>query len=243
MDGRHAAEAEAVLQAVAPGDLDGAHFWPSGAPAPPGDPSPPAGCSFTAFAGPAAARRFARRGGPAAAARGRRGGGGRRGGRGRRRCGRGGGRRFGGRWGLRRGRGGGRRGWRRRSSSGAVRGPGRTGWRSPGAGASAGRRRSSTGSEWKSSSVLVRAASVAEQSPPPLSAASRTFSKSPNRGVALADGIRPLPELPHPARARAAASAGRPTPSARARRPGPAASTPARLMSLTVLQALRQRVR
>ena len=75
------------------------------------------------------------------------------------------------------------------------------------------------GSARKSSSVLASAASVAEQFPPPFSAACRTVSKSPTSGPALADGISPLPELPQAASAAAAASASRPAASARARRP------------------------
>jgi hypothetical protein len=52
------------------------------------------------------------------------------------------------------------------------------------------------GSARKSSSVFPSADSVVAQLPFPDAAACATASKSPRKGPALADGIRPLPELP-----------------------------------------------
>ena len=72
-----------------------------------------------------------------------------------------------------------------------------------------------------------------------------TASKSPSRGPALADGIRPLPELPQATSSRRRGEREqrrRAAPPARVAR-RPVACTPSRRMSLTVLQALGERVR
>ena len=121
-----------------------------------------------------------------------------------------------------------------------VRGRAGAGWRCPDGGSTAVPSRRSRAAR-KSSSVLARAASVAEQLPPPLSAACRTVSKSSAAARRWPTGSVPCrSSRRRPAARRRARAAPRQRPRAPS---GPVAWTPARLMSLTVLQALGERVR